>query len=35
MYNNGKMRTFETVLGVRGRVIIVNDGAGKFNYDIL
>jgi hypothetical protein len=34
MYENGKMRSFETIPGM-GRRINENDRGGEFNYDIL
>jgi hypothetical protein len=33
-YINGKMRSVETILGLRGGGIKKNDGGGEFNYDI-
>jgi hypothetical protein len=35
MFENGKMRPVEIVLGMGGGGIMKNDGGGKFNYDIL
>jgi hypothetical protein len=35
MYENGKMRPVETVLGMEEERIKENDGGGEFNYDIL
>jgi hypothetical protein len=35
MYENGKMRHGETILGTEGGGIRENDRGGKFNYDIL
>jgi hypothetical protein len=35
MYENGKMRSAETIPGMREGGIKENDGRGKFNYDIL
>jgi hypothetical protein len=35
MYEKEKMRSVETIPGMRGRGIKENDGGGKFNYDIL
>jgi hypothetical protein len=35
MYENGKMRPIETILGVRGGEIKENDGGVEFSYDIL
>jgi hypothetical protein len=35
MYENGKMRPVETILGIGGTWIMENDGGGEFNYDIL
>jgi hypothetical protein len=35
MYENGKMRPFETISGTEGGKIKENDRGGEFNYDIL
>jgi hypothetical protein len=35
MYENGKLRSGETLPGMGGRRIKENDGGGEFNYDIL
>jgi hypothetical protein len=35
MYENGKMKSVETIPGMGGRGIKENDGGGEFNYDIL
>jgi hypothetical protein len=35
MYVNGKMRLIETIPGMGIGRAKENDGAGKFNYDIL
>jgi hypothetical protein len=35
VYVNGKMRPFETILGMGGERIKENDRGGEFNYDIL
>jgi hypothetical protein len=35
MYENGKMRHVETLLGMGGGEIKENDGGGEFNYDML
>jgi hypothetical protein len=35
MYENGKMRHIETILGIRGGGIKENDGDGEFNFNIL
>jgi hypothetical protein len=35
MYENGKIRPAETILGMRGGEIKENDRGGKFNYDTL
>jgi hypothetical protein len=34
MYVNGKMKTVEAILGVRGEGIKENDGRGEFKNDI-
>jgi hypothetical protein len=34
MYINGKMIPAETIQGIRGEGIIVNDGGDEFKYDI-
>jgi hypothetical protein len=34
MYENGKMRHVQTILGM-GDMGIKNDGGGEFNHDIL
>jgi hypothetical protein len=35
MYENGKMRSVETIPGMEVEGIKENDGGGEFNYDIL
>jgi hypothetical protein len=35
MYENGKMRTVETITGIGGGRIKENDGGGELNYNIL
>jgi hypothetical protein len=35
MYENGKMRPFETIPGIRVVGIKKNDGGAEFRYDIL
>jgi hypothetical protein len=35
MYENGKMKSAETVLGMGEGEIEENGGRGEFNYDIL
>jgi hypothetical protein len=35
MYVNGKMRSVETLLGLRGGRRKENDGGGEFNYGTL
>jgi hypothetical protein len=35
MYEKGKMRPVETILGTRGEGIKENDGRSEFNYHIL
>jgi hypothetical protein len=35
MYENGKMRSTETVPGMGGERIKESDGGDKFNHDIL
>jgi hypothetical protein len=35
MYENGKMKSVETIPGMGGRGRKENDGGGEFNYDIL
>jgi hypothetical protein len=35
MYVNGKTRSVETILGMRGEELKEKDGGGEFNYDIL
>jgi hypothetical protein len=35
MYENGKMRTVETIPGMGGGGIKENDGGNEFNCDIL
>jgi hypothetical protein len=35
MYENEKMRSIETIPGIRGGKIKENDGEGEFNCDIL
>jgi hypothetical protein len=35
MYINGKMRSIESIPGMKGGGIKKNDGGGEFNYDIL
>jgi hypothetical protein len=35
MYEKGKMRPVETILGMRGGEIKKNDEGGELNYDIL
>jgi hypothetical protein len=34
MYENGKMRPVETIPGMGGGRLKMNDGGGEFNYDI-
>jgi hypothetical protein len=34
MYENGNMRSAETILRMEGGRIKENDGGGEFNYDI-
>jgi hypothetical protein len=35
MYENGKMRPVDIILGMGGGKIKENDGGGEFNYDIV
>jgi hypothetical protein len=35
MYENRKMRTVETIPGMKGGGIKEHNGGGEFNYDIL
>jgi hypothetical protein len=35
VYEDGKMRTVETILVMQGGEIKENDGGGEFNYDVL
>jgi hypothetical protein len=35
VYENGRMRSVETIPEMRGGRIKENDGGGEFNYDIL
>jgi hypothetical protein len=35
MYENGKIKWVETILGIGGREIKEHDGGDEFNYDIL
>jgi hypothetical protein len=35
LYVNGKMRSVETIPGMKGGGIKENDGGGEFKYDIL
>jgi hypothetical protein len=35
MYENGKMRSVETILGMGGEGIKEHDEGGEFKYDVL